>query len=611
MKRCPQSTKRAGVSVYLDSHTGAPGASDNGTAVVSLLSAAEGLARGPRPERSVRFALPGAEEHGDFGGGRAHLESSGEGVVAVLGLDHGAGLIQGVYAMGNPDDAPILREVSTRLEVGGEVATLQMSNQSDHEVFDEAGIPSFPFVQDPGSYIPWTHHSQLDEPDHVHPEVVARNAVAVEGWARELARSGFDIPPRRYQSPVEDPGVGAPVAHTLSSEPHPESEESMLCCLIAALALQAPTDTVRLEVDLRDTPPRPLFEEQRIGSLDGEADAFGFVSGATVGPEGRLLVADDQGPAIRVFDPDGVYVGDLGGGGQGPGEFTMVNGLAVDPDGRHVVFDFNNQRLSWFDREGAFERSARTQLTSMVGGAVGFPGLVPLDDGNLLLRTGGGRKRPDGVNELFYLWLRVDPEGNPLDTLAAPPREVAGHLPRFKEETVSVPLRAGGFATGRTDEYQLEWPLTQGRLVQVDVRVPEARVQQGERRAWEERGDLFQDAMSVAPGPVPDVKPPWRSLFEDADRRIWVERSVEAEERPGYGDRSPRMTGIDWVEDAVFDVFHPSGRFLGTVELPPFTALLHAEGGRVWTLQRGVFQEQYVVRYAVDFLPAGPVGARW
>ncbi|GMV08263.1 MAG: hypothetical protein AMXMBFR53_45380 [Gemmatimonadota bacterium] len=60
-------------------------------------------------------------------------------------------------------------------------------------------------------------------------------------------------------------------------------------------------------------------------------------------------------------------------------------------------------------------------------------------------------------------------------------------------------------------------------------------------------------------------------------------------------------------QPVVYDVLDPRGTFLGTLRFPgsawanpwPRTEAVQARGDRVWTVEYGDFDEQYVVRYRI------------
>ena len=167
-------------------HTGT-GATDNGSGSAVMMEAARILLEtikesGIRPRRTLRIALWTGEEQGLFGsrayvaenfaeidGFRAKaLKSDQKKVSAYYNLDNGTGKIRGVYLQGNNEVSPIFREwLSSFRDM--EASTLSISNTggTDHLAFDMIGIPGFQFIQDPIAYSTKTHHSNMDNYDHI------------------------------------------------------------------------------------------------------------------------------------------------------------------------------------------------------------------------------------------------------------------------------------------------------------------------------------------------------------------------------------------------------------------------------------------------------------
>jgi len=77
--------------------------------------------------------------------------------------------------------------------------------------------------------------------------------------------------------------------------------------------------------------------------------------GIAVDTQGRVLVADTNNGRVAVFDPSGIYLGDLGGGhGDGDGQFRAPLDVCVDGAGNIYVADQALRRISKFDADGAF-----------------------------------------------------------------------------------------------------------------------------------------------------------------------------------------------------------------------------------------------------------------
>ena len=94
------------------------------------------------------------------------------------------------------------------------------------------------------------------------------------------------------------------------------------------------------------------MEDLRIGVLEGEpAYMFGNVSDLAVGRDLSLYILDGTG--IRQYDRQGRFVRQIGGRGQGPGEYGSIQGIEVLPDGRLAIWDIGHRRIIVYSAEGA------------------------------------------------------------------------------------------------------------------------------------------------------------------------------------------------------------------------------------------------------------------
>ena len=120
-------------------------------------------------------------------------------------------------------------------------------------------------------------------------------------------------------------------------------------------------------------------ELYRVGTLlTGEDwEQFGMVAEVAFDGTGNLHVFDRQAQRIYVVGTDGRLIRELGGEGDGPGEFATAGAMAVFADGRVVVVDLGRRGFHVFAADGEFERLVRmanpTGVTS-VGRVVAQPG---------------------------------------------------------------------------------------------------------------------------------------------------------------------------------------------------------------------------------------------
>ncbi|NYF80624.1 M28 family peptidase [Granulicella arctica] len=97
---------------------------------------------------------------------------------AYFNIDNGGGKLLGVYAEGNTAIVPIFEEWITPLkDLGVTAITLRPSGSSDLDSFEDAGIPSFQFIQDPRDYGTRSVHTNQDTYERLSPEDLKQAAV--------------------------------------------------------------------------------------------------------------------------------------------------------------------------------------------------------------------------------------------------------------------------------------------------------------------------------------------------------------------------------------------------------------------------------------------------
>lgn len=96
-----------------------------------------------------------------------------------------------------------------------------------------------------------------------------------------------------------------------------------------------------------------------IGASDADTtDLLATVVGATRLPDGRILVGDRGGFALRLFSPAGKPLRQFGRKGSGPGEVTYLKALLRCGDSL-VTLDVDGNRVSVFSLDGRYVRSFR------------------------------------------------------------------------------------------------------------------------------------------------------------------------------------------------------------------------------------------------------------
>jgi len=216
------------VGAHLDSWHVGTGATDDGAGVIITLEAIRILrAVGVRPRRTIRIALWTGEEQGLLGSfayvtreiaalprldtpaqqllpegmrrpAGAPVPKPGQArLSAYYNLDQGGGKIRGVRLTGRMAMAPIFERWFAPLEDLGVTAVSPRGGcASDCVPFEEAGIPSPLFLQDPLDLPTRTLHTSADTADHLIPEDLKQAAVVVATMLYNTAMRD-EVMPRR------------------------------------------------------------------------------------------------------------------------------------------------------------------------------------------------------------------------------------------------------------------------------------------------------------------------------------------------------------------------------------------------------------------------------
>lgn len=215
-------------SAHLDSWHAGTGATDDGAGVLIAMEAMRILrALDVRPRRTIRLALWTGEEQGALGSlawvtrelatiprvdtpahrliPEAMRTPSGAPIPkpahallsAMYDLDQGGGRIRGVRVNGNTALLPIFeRWIAPLKDLGMVVASPRGGCASDCLPFEQAGIPTPGFLQDPLDYTTRTLHSSSDTFDHLIPADMRQAAVVVATFLYNTAQRD-ELLPRR------------------------------------------------------------------------------------------------------------------------------------------------------------------------------------------------------------------------------------------------------------------------------------------------------------------------------------------------------------------------------------------------------------------------------
>mgnify|MGYP000303673776 CR=1 FL=1 len=215
------------VGAHLDSWHLGDGAVDNAAGSAVAMEAMRIIKTlGVKPKRTIRIGLWSGEEQGYFGSQAYvldHLVSRPQSdnerykyagtyekhynmfpmekkpsynkFSAYYNLDNGSGKIRGIYAEQNSAAGHIFKSwLEPFHDLGAKHVTLNDTGGTDHEPFDDIGLPGFQFMQDSLDYSTRLHHTQVDTYDHVYEKDLKQAAVIMASFLWHTAQMDTLMP---------------------------------------------------------------------------------------------------------------------------------------------------------------------------------------------------------------------------------------------------------------------------------------------------------------------------------------------------------------------------------------------------------------------------------
>ena len=360
--------------------------------------------------------------------------------------------------------------------------------------------------------------------------------------------------------------------------------------------------TKEAEIDDKNTERRFVVQEElRIGTESGNEDyMFGDIKDIAIGTEGRIFVADQQGPIVKMYDKEGKFIRNVGREGRGPGEYTGISGMKTFQDGRVAIWNVGLTNINVFSSDGEYLESHRVNST------LNAPDLFEVGkEGEFYVKTRINRD-PNKPNWQFG-WLKVSPEGEVSDTLEVPRDEIdrpltfvlftaQGSNHAFISWPIST-MSSEGFIVYAEDNSRYEIKFLREKSPENSIvwKYEPVALQPEEKKQWQTWTDIF--AKRGAENVVPDFKPVFRQIYTDRDGRIWVWKYVEAEQTELNINPGSTLKN-NWWEPPTFDIFKPDGSYYGTVELPLNANFKDAKGNTVVAVLTGDKGEEYVSRFS-------------
>lgn len=322
--------------------------------------------------------------------------------------------------------------------------------------------------------------------------------------------------------------------------------------------------------------PEPFID---IGTTEG-ADPYLLdrVMGVVRLDDGGVVVANMGDNTLRYFDAAGTFVTRAGGSGGGPEEFFQI--MAMERVGDELfVLQFSVRPNKVFDQHGEFVRAVPTPRVSD-GPTVRVRGVF--DDGTLLMADfPQGDRSKTGVWLEYSTYYHADAER--VDSILSLPAVYYVDVGRFPTGQELGPVGGG---TVRGNHFYFGW------TADYDIRVfdSEGELRRRIRRAWEPLPvtdedkarylDFMVNGRAEGGGPLParlreqrrgiadnmvfpEHHPAHRRMIVDRTDHLWVERTMPNDDR-----RYQRSFRTVSSRPTIWDVFDPSGVWLGAVQLP-------------------------------------------
>lgn len=365
---------------------------------------------------------------------------------------------------------------------------------------------------------------------------------------------------------------------------------------VCALALLPNSPLDGQEADRWTVSPDPVVE---VGVVEGDsAYMFASVETARLLPDGRIVVADEGSAEIRVFDSRGAFQSEMGGAGEGPGEFESISGMAVLPPDTVMVWDPHVVRLTVYLADGSLVSTVDVPADPP-GGPGGVLDILAgtFSDGDLALGwTVGQRISAREVVADRIVFGRFARDGHLRYLLG----EGEG-LHRYRGSP--VPFSPFPHATVREDSVYFMNGVggriavfdPEGRGVARTLEVPVARV--GADEAWPAMREALREegedrTLEMVPDPRLEHTPSLGGFLADDRGLVWTKVYDPASDALYVGG-DPWGAGGEWL------IVTPEGETVARVAMPESVVPLQIHGSRLLGLRRGPLDVERIVIHEI------------
>lgn len=337
----------------------------------------------------------------------------------------------------------------------------------------------------------------------------------------------------------------------------------------------------------------------QIGTVEGDpAYELYRVAGVVRLSDGRIVVANDGSSQLRFYDAKGVHLRDVGGEGEGPGEFQFLLRIWTLRADSLATFDNSQMRVSIFDSQGKLARSRQLQMVE----GMGFPSaLTGFSDGTILSLSGVGSLSPQEgrIEGNTWIYSRYSDDGRFLNKIGegrGGPRwgtdYRGGYSFPYLPLVLGIPPGGAGpnsLYLGEGTRLEVERRRTDGTLARIirwnAERRPVSSEVVGRYKSYlaaqaDDPNGRRQAERWVDEVPFPEHMPAYQSLKVDVLANLWVEQY-----------RAP------WEDEPRWWIFDPEGRWLGELSIPKDFRIDQIGADYLLGVQRDEDRVEYVAMF--------------
>jgi len=323
--------------------------------------------------------------------------------------------------------------------------------------------------------------------------------------------------------------------------------ETVLLCSCGNNASEQPA----MSSDAEASTDRFLAIRNEIGVELGDSNfVFGVIQDVDITPDGNCAILDSQKKRVRVFSPEGEFLGSFGGQGEAPGEFLNPQSVACLSDGRIAVSDPFSREVEIFESDFShsetvsdFSERAPFVITATETGFAGEQGGFNRDMGTITARIVAWNLETDSKTVLFEREDNFSPENlverfmKPVAGIAAS-NDIVYYSPPETDEYAVYLYPMDGSSSGILSFPGYSAAEKSEEDIQAEIEMYEDRMQ---AMASSGRGARLAEA-GYDP---PEHYYATASLGVDSNSCVWVQRGWEADpvfDLFSNGDSTPSAT---------------------------------------------------------------------